>query len=272
MSTTVEKLIPEWATVVATRRETHDTMTLTIETDDDFAPGQFHMLTAFGIGECPVSHSGHPRIGGVHEHTVRAVGAVSRALTELKPGDPIGIRGAFGVGWPMEALRGQNVVIVAGGIGLAPLRPVVLAIESNPGAYRRSALLVGARTPRDVPFRSDLDRWDASSAIDTFITVDQADESWTGAVGVVTRLFARAAVPADAIALLCGPEIMMRFAAEDLVDLGVAPDRIHVSMERNMECGIGVCGHCQIGGAFVCRDGPVMPWTTASALMRIPEL
>jgi NAD(P)H-flavin reductase len=272
MSTTAEKLVPEWATVVATRRETFDTMTLTVETDQDFDPGQFHMLTAFGVGECPVSHSGHPRIGGVHEHTVREVGAVSKALANARPGDTIGLRGAFGVGWPMEQLKGQDVVIIAGGIGLAPLRPVVLAVESDPGAYGRTALLVGARSPRDIPFRSDLQRWDASSAIDTFVSVDQADDTWSGPVGVVTRLLGPAAIDPGSIALLCGPEVMMRFAAGDLLALGVDPGRIFVSMERNMECGIGVCGHCQLGKAFICRDGPVMPWTVAEQLMKVPEL
>ena len=272
MSTTAEQLVPEWATVVATRRETADTVTLTVETDEDFDPGQFHMLTALGIGECPVSHSGHPKIGGVHEHTVREVGAVSTALAGLKPGDIVGMRGAFGIGWPMEEIKDQEIVIIAGGIGLAPLRPVILAIESNPGAYGRTALLVGARTPNDIPFTADLQRWDASSAIDTFLTVDQADDTWRGSVGVVTSLLDTAAVSPDSIALLCGPEIMMRFAAGDLIALGLDRDRIYVSLERNMECGIGVCGHCQLGGKFVCRDGPVMPWTVAADLMKVPEL
>jgi NAD(P)H-flavin reductase len=258
--------------VVATRRETADTMTLTVETDQDFAPGQFHMLTAVGVGECPVSHSRHPRIGGVHEHTVRGVGAVSKALSALQPGDTIGIRGAYGVGWPMDELRGRDIVIVAGGIGLAPLRPVVLAIESDPGGYGRTVLLVGARTPADLPFHSDLDRWDASSAIDTFVTVDHADDTWIGSVGVVTSLFGGARIDPGSIVLICGPEVMMRFAAGDLLAMGVQPDQIYVSLERNMECGVGVCGHCQFGGTFICRDGPVMPWTVAADLMKVAEL
>jgi len=272
MSTTADRLTPEWATVVATRRETADTVTLTVETDEDFQPGQFHMLTAFGVGECPISHSGHPKIGGVHEHTVRQAGAVSKALVGLTPGDTVGIRGAYGVGWPMDELRGEDVVIIAGGIGLAPLRPVVLAIESDPGAYGRASLLIGARTPGDIPFAADIERWKASSALDTFVTVDHADDGWKGPVGVVTRLLGPADVDRGAIALLCGPEIMMRFAAGDLLALGFDPARIYVSLERNMECGVGVCGHCQLGEIFVCRDGPVLPWTKAERLMKVPQL
>ena len=257
---------------MATRRETADTVTLTVESDQPFQPGQFDMLTAFGIGECPVSHSGHPRIDGVHEHTIRQVGAVTNALTALQPGDTIGVRGPYGVGWPMADLVGEDIVVIAGGIGLAPLRPVMLALESDPGSYGRAVLLAGARTPSDIPFASDLARWGASSVIDTFVTVDQADEKWEGTVGVVTRSLRPAQVNPDSIALMCGPEIMTRFAAADLLALGVAPDRIFVSLERNMECGVGLCGHCQLGPIFVCWQGPVVPWTVAADLVKVPEL
>ncbi len=272
MSTTTEKLLTTWSRVVATRRETADTVTLTVESDKPFQPGQFDMLTAFGIGESPVSHSGHPRIDGVHEHTIRDVGAVTKALVALQPGDTIGVRGPYGVGWPMADLVGEDIVVIAGGIGLAPLRPVILALESDPGSYGRAVLLAGARTPSDIPFASDLARWGASSAIDTFVTVDQADEKWEGTVGVVTRSLRPAQVNPDSIALMCGPEIMTRFAAADLLALGMAPDRIFVSLERNMECGVGLCGHCQLGPIFVCWQGPVVPWTVAADLVRIPEL
>jgi NAD(P)H-flavin reductase len=175
-------------------------VTLTVETGREFAPGQFDMLTAFGVGECPVSHSGHPRIEGVHEHTVRKVGAVSTALADMQPGDLIGSRGAYGRGWPMDELLGQDVVIITGGIGLAPLRPVVMAIESDPGHYGRTVLLMGARTPIDIPFSADLRRWDASSAIDTFVTVDQPDARWKGSVGMVTSLLRPAEVAPGSIA------------------------------------------------------------------------
>jgi len=272
MYTTTEKLLTTWSRVVATRRETADTVTLTVESDKPFQPGQFDMLTAFGIGESPVSHSGHPRIDGVHEHTIRDVGAVTKALVALQPGDTIGVRGPYGVGWPMADLVGNDIVVIAGGIGLAPLRPVLLALESDPGSYGRAVLLAGARTPSDIPFASDLARWGASSAIDTFVTVDQADEKWEGTVGVVTRSLRPAEVNPDSIALMCGPEIMTRFAAADLLALGMAPDRIFVSLERNMECGVGLCGRCQLGPIFVCWQGPVVPWTVAADLVRVPEL
>ncbi len=272
MSTTIDKLAPTWTRVVAIRRETADTVTLTVEADEPFEPGQFDMLTALGIGECPVSHSGHPRIDGVHEHTIRRVGAVTNALAALKPGQTIGIRGPYGRGWPMPDLVDNDIVVIAGGIGLAPLRPVILALESDPGSYGRAVLLVGARAPADIPFPSDLDRWEASSAIDSYVTVDRADDRWEGPVGLVTRQLGPAAVDPDSIALMCGPEIMMRFAAADLLALGMAPERIFVSFERNMECGVGLCGHCQVGPIFVCREGPVVPWTVAADLMRVSEL
>lgn len=172
----------------------------------------------------------------------------------------------------MADLVDNDVVVIAGGIGLAPLRPVILALESDPGSYGRAVLLVGARSPADIPFPSDLDRWEASSAVDSYVTVDRADDKWDGPVGLVTRQLVPAAVDPGSIALMCGPEIMMRFAAADLLALGMTPDRIYVSFERNMECGVGVCGHCQVGPMFVCRDGPVAPWTVAADLMRVPEL
>lgn len=272
MSTTVDKLIPTWTTVAATRRETADTVTITVESDRRFTPGQFDMLTVLGVGEAPISHSGHPVIPGIHEHTVRSVGAVTKALAGLTPGSRVGVRGPYGRGWPLDEMRGRDVVIVAGGIGLAPLRPLLLAIESDPGAFRRVVLLVGARTPGDIPFRADLARWDASSAIDTFVTVDRAEPGWEGSVGVVTRLLRHADVDPGSIGVVCGPEVMMRFAASDLMDLGLPADQIHVSLERNMECGVGLCGHCQVGTDFVCWKGPVIPWSRAADLVKVAEL
>lgn len=272
MSTTAEKLVPTWTRVVATRRETADTMTITVESDLPFQPGQFDMITAFGVGEAPISYSGHPMIHGIHEHTVRTVGAVTRAVAALGPGDAIGIRGPYGKGWPVDALKGRDVVLVAGGIGLAPLRPLLLAIESDPGAFRRVVLLVGARTPADIPFRADLARWEASSALDVYVTVDRADSDWDGSVGVVTRLLGPADIDPRSVAVLCGPEVMMRFAATDLVNMGMTPDEVFVSLERNMECGVGLCGHCQVGPDFVCWKGPVRPWSHASDLMKVAEI
>jgi NAD(P)H-flavin reductase len=272
MSITADVLVPTWTRVVATRRETADTVTITVESDAPFRPGQFDMLTAFGVGESAISHSGHPVIPGIHEHTVRQVGAITRALASLHPGDVIGVRGPYGRGWPMDEMHGRDVVIIAGGIGLAPLRPVVMAVESDPGAFRRVVLLVGARTPDDIPFQADLARWGASSAVDTYVTVDRPDDRWEGSVGVVTNLLGQARIDPGALVVMCGPEVMMRFAAADLLALGIAPEQMYVSMERNMECGVGLCGHCQVGEKFVCWGGPVMPWTVASELMRVAEI
>ena len=273
MSTVLDRFVPRWEPVVATRPENEDTVTITVETDAPFAPGQFDMLTVFGVGEAPISHSGHPRIEGVHEHTVRKVGAITKALAEMKPGDTVGIRGPFGRGWPMEEMLGSDVVIIAGGIGMAPLRPVVLAVESDPGHYGRVALLVGARTPGDLQFNADLERWKASSAVDVYVTVDRPDATWDGPVGVVTRQLGPAQIDAaESVAVVCGPEIMIRFAATDLMRLGMPAERIYVSLERNMECGIGLCGHCVLGKKYVCWGGPVLPWSDAADLLKVPEL
>lgn len=273
MSTVLDRLKPEWHPVVAIRPENSDTITLTIETDHEFTPGQFDMITVFGVGEVPISHSGHPRVGGVHEHTIRKVGAITKALAELQPGDLVGSRGPYGHGWPMEEIKGSDVVIVAGGIGLAPLRPVVLAVEADPGHYGRVVLLVGARSPSELQFTADMERWKASSAVDVYVTVDRPDESWDGPVGVVTQQLRPAGIDPDkSIALLCGPEIMMRFAASDLLKIGVPAERIYVSLERNMECGIGLCGHCVIGDRYVCWGGPVVPWSVAADLLKVAEL
>lgn len=272
MSIPADKLFPAWSRVVATRRETADTITITVESDLPFQPGQFDMVTAFGVGEAPISHSGHPMIPGIHEHTVRTVGAVTRAIAAVQPGDTIGIRGPYGKGWPVESMKDRDVVVIAGGIGLAPLRPLLLGVESDPGAYRRVVLLVGARTPADIPFHADLERWKASSALDVYVTVDRPDDGWDGSVGVVTRLLGPAGIDPRSVAMLCGPEVMMRFAAADLVDAGLHSEEIFVSLERNMECGVGLCGHCQAGPDFVCWKGPVRSWREATRLMQVAEI
>jgi NAD(P)H-flavin reductase len=259
------------ARVARARRETHDTVTLALTAADGrvppFAPGQFNMLYAFGVGEVPISISGDPGAPDRLLHTIRAVGPVTRALCGLRAGGMLGVRGPFGAAWPIDAARGRDLVIVAGGIGLAPLRPALLAVASDRSAYERVTLVYGARTPDDLLYRGELSRWRSRLDLDVAVTVDRAIGAWHGHVGVVTTLLARAAFdPASAVAFLCGPEVMMRFAALELRRRGVADARLHVSLERNMRCGLGHCGHCQLGPFFVCKDGPVFrleavrPW------------
>jgi NAD(P)H-flavin reductase len=263
---------PRLARVTARRRETHDTVSLDFEAPSlNCAPGQFNMLYAFGRGEVPISVSAMR--GGVVTHTVRNVGLVTAALAEARPGTPIGVRGPFGVGWPVAELRGRDVVIVAGGLGLAPLRPAVHAVLAERAAYGRVTVLYGARTPNDLLFPREVERWRGRFDVDVQVTVDAAPASWRGEVGVVTKLFRNLKVdPSRAGALVCGPEVMMRFAANGLLDSGLAESSIWLSMERNMQCGAGVCGHCQLGPFLMCRDGPVLPYSVLAPLMRVKEL
>jgi NAD(P)H-flavin reductase len=246
------------------QRETSDTITFQLQRQknkksDAFSPGQFNMIYLFGIGEVPISISGDPAVPGQFVHTVRAVGAVTQALCRVKRGDVLGLRGPFGNPWPLDEASGQDIVIVAGGIGLAPLRPAIYYLLAHRGEYGRIVLLYGVRTPRDLLFRKELEEWRGRFDLNVEVTVDTASaQTWRGDVGVVTRLIPRADFDArHTTALVCGPEVMMRFTIPELQERGVALQRIHVSMERNMKCAIGFCGHCQYGPTFICKDGPV---------------
>lgn len=269
-------LRPQVVQVRQARRETHDTWTLEIEAPPGWAPtgfrpGQFNMLYAFGVGEVPLSISGDPAKTEVIVHTIRAVGAVTRALVGLRKGDALGVRGPFGSSWPLAEALGQNVVIVSGGLGVVPLRPLLLACLRQRDAYERLLLVHGARTPADVVYRRDLARW-RRSGVRVELTVDRGDRTWRHRIGVVTSLLAGAQIDAArAVAFVCGPEIMMRFATRELQRLGVADHRIYVALERNMQCGVGVCGHCQFGPELVCLHGPVFRYDRVRSWMRVRE-
>jgi NAD(P)H-flavin reductase len=275
----VEPMAPAPFRVRRASREIHDTVTLEMEPagnggEFSFFPGQFNMLYLFGLGEVPISLSGDPADPLVLSHTVRSVGPVSDALCRLRKGDVLGVRGPFGSGWPVEEAAGGDVVIVGGGIGLAPLRPALYHVLAHRGRYGRVAVLYGARTPGDLLFGRDLARWRARFDAQIEVTVDAAETlEWRGGVGVVTTLIPRARFdPAETIAMVCGPEVMMRFTIMDLQKRGVPDDRIYLSMERNMRCAIGFCGHCQFGPTFVCKDGPVFRYDTIAPLLRVREL
>lgn len=254
--------------VVATHRETRSVSTLTVEAVDRplpaAGPGQFHMVWAFGVGEVPISVS---RIGAaVHEHTIGAVGAVSHALEGMGVGDVIGLRGPFGSAWPVDPHDDRDLLVIAGGLGQAPLRPV---IDLATVADRRTTVVVGARTPDDLFYTEDRRRW-SEAGIEIHTTVDLPSVGWKGEVGLVTAPLPRALVdPAATTAVVCGPEVMIRVTAERLMDLGVPPEAITVSLERNMQCGLGQCGRCQLGPVLLCRDGAVLPWTAASPLLEV---
>jgi NAD(P)H-flavin reductase len=220
------------------------------------------MLTSFGVGEVAISISSAPAEEGPIEHTVRDVGAVTRALCAAPVGSVIGVRGPFGHDWEIGTIDdAADVVVVAGGIGLAPLRGAIRdLVERRRRRAGRVFVLVGMRSPAQILFPDDLEAW-RTAGIHVGVAVDVGAPGWDGSVGVVTVLVPQAPFePAGAVALLCGPEIMMRFVARQLVDQGIDPSRIRVSLERNMQCGVGLCGHCQLGPLLLCRDGPVVPY------------
>ncbi len=271
-------MVPAPYRVRRVQQETADTWTLDLEPEDDvgapaFKPGQFNMLYAFGVGEVPISISGDPTAPGRLIHTVRAVGPVSRALCAVRPGTTVGVRGPFGTAWPVTNGGGRDVLLVAGGVGLAPLRPAFYQVLAQRPRYGRVALLYGARSPENLLFAAELARWRARFDVEVHITVDHAIAEWNGHVGVVTALLEYARMdPDDCLALLCGPEIMMRLVSNDLLRRGVTADRIFVSLERNMQCGVGLCGHCQLGPELTCRDGPVYPLQQVESLLHVREL
>ena len=273
-----DPMLPQRYRIQRVHREIPDTFTLELEPEDgvdipQFATGQFNMLYVFGVGEIPISISGNPAKRKPLVHTTRAVGTVSKAMSELKTNDVIGIRGPFGSYWPIKQAEGKDVVIAAGGIGLAPLRSVMYHILSHRKKYGRAVLLYGARTPEDILYRHELEQWRAKFDLEVDVTVDSATGSWRGSVGVVTRLIPRASFdPNNTIAMVCGPEIMMRFTAAELEKRGVALENIYVSMERNMKCAIGMCGHCQYGPNFVCKDGPVFQYSQIQSLLSKREV
>jgi NAD(P)H-flavin reductase len=264
--------------IQGTERETHDTFTLELKAAGEaspliFAPGQFNMLYVFGAGEVPISISSDPASTDSIKHTTRVVGPVTKAMQTLKPGDAIGVRGPFGSSWPLELGRGKDVVVIAGGIGLAPLRPALFELLAYRNRFHRIILLYGTRTPRDILFKHDLKRWQSHFDLEVYITVDRASGAWQGNVGVVIKLISRAPFdPSNAIALICGPEVMMRFSIEALQQRGIGNENIFVSMERNMKCGLGFCGHCQLGPHFICKDGPVLRYDRIAPIFRQAEV
>ncbi len=268
-------LTPLPFSVTAREQNTADTWTLTLEPaagdSVTVAPGQFMMVYVFGIGEVPISVSGPPNRPGPVVLTVRAVGAVTTAICAAEPGATLGLRGPYGNTWPIDEAAGGDVVVVAGGIGLAPLRPVLLRALERGSDYSTVSLLYGARTPADLLYPEQLAAW--GDAFDVDLTVDIAGGDWAGRVGVVPKLVAGARFrPEQAAAFVCGPEIMMHFTIKALIDRGVSPERIHISMERHMQCGVGLCGHCQLGPTLICRDGPVYTYAEAERWLAVRQL
>jgi len=257
-------------------RETADTWTLELDPlGEEVRPraGQFDMLYALGVGEVPISTSGDHDGAGTLTHTIRAVGPVTNALCTLDEGGVVGVRGPFGNEWPLAAAAGGDLVVVAGGIGLAPLRPAIRHALREREDYGAVSVLIGARTPGDILYVREIEEWRARLDAEVDVTVDAAASGWHGRVGLVTKLIPGAVFdPGNAIAFVCGPEIMMTFVVRALVERGLPAERIWISMERNMRCGVGHCGHCQLGPTLICRDGPVYRADVMTRLMEVREL
>ena len=258
--------------------ETADTVTLTLVPvgggpTPAFQPGQFNMLYLFGVGEAAISISGSPGDRERVTHTVRDAGKVTKGLTQLTPGATVGVRGPYGRGWPVDAAAGHDVLIIAGGLGLPPLRPAIHEILRRRSEFGRVELIYGARTPKDLVFYPEIQHWRQREDLRCQTTVDTAGRDWYGDVGLVTQRLPDARFePKETVVLSCGPEIMMKAVAKAAVERGVPPEAIHLSMERNMKCAVGLCGHCQFGPAFICRNGPVLPYPTLAPYLGIREV
>ncbi len=238
------------------------------------APGQFTMLYAFGIGEIAMSVSGVPSsVDGTIAHTIRSVGAISKALHDADVGTVVGVRGPFGTDWGLDSCAGRDLVIIAGGCGLAPVRPVIVQALAQPSRFGRVIVVAGARTPEHFLFRAEADGWSQNPHLDAELIVDTAEPGWPWQVGLVTEPLRRLTLdPRRTTALICGPEPMMQFSARALMEHGMTANDIRVSLERNMQCGIGWCGHCQLGPLLLCRDGPVVGYDVAAPLLQVKEL
>ncbi len=258
--------------------ETEDTFTLVLDVDHrperyGFKAGQFNMVYVFGVGEAAISISSDPGKSAQIAHTIHRVGTVTSALAQMRKGDIVGIRGPFGTSWPIEEAKGKDVCIVAGGIGLAPLRPVMYELLRRRADFGRIMLLYGARSPIDLLFRVELEQWSRQNNVEIIVTVDRGDSSWKGNIGVVTHLFSYLKLDArETMAFVCGPEVMMKYTLDELERRGIPPEQVFVSLERNMKCAVGLCGHCQLGPIFVCKDGPVFRLPVVRPLLDKKEM
>ena len=275
-----DAMLPVPVGILGVRKENFNTRTFVMQIEDEdarkayrWAPGQFNMLYLPGVGEAAISISSDPEQPEVLEHTIRVVGSVTRGLEAAGKGGIVGLRGPFGRGWPIDRLDGGDVVMVAGGIGLAPLRPMVYWLRRNRQRFRRVVLLFGCRSPDDRLYVDELKQWHSDEVIDVLVTVDNAAHGWIGPVGVVTNLLQRIRVSADrTTVMVCGPRVLNRAAAWSFLQLHVPPEQVYLSLERNMNCGYGQCGHCQYGSKFVCKDGPVFAFSEVADFFALEEI
>ena len=275
----INPMIPQFIRISKMVWETEQVFTLYLTPNEEmdgkfnFQPGQFNMLYVFGIGEAAISISSSPYKPRTIKHTIHRVGTVTSALSKLKKGSYIGIRGPFGSRWPVEKSKGKDVCILAGGIGLAPLRPVIYSLFKNRKDYGKITILYGARTPQDMLYRVELEQWSKLNNVSVEVTVDRGDQSWKGNIGFAANLLSYAQLDnKNTISMVCGPEVMMKYSIEELVDKGVPEENIYLSLERNMKCAVGFCGHCQFGPKFICKDGPVFDYPLIKYLFERKEI
>lgn len=275
-----DPMVPSWYRVGNIQREIDQVVSFDLFPTSEKqkvtgSPGQFNMLYNFTQGEIPISISGDCSQGEYVRHTVKGVGAVSTSLCNLKEGDKLGLRGPFGTTWPLQEAREKDVLIIAGGLGLAPLRPVIYHCLQNREQYKNISFLYGSRDVQNILYPDELAAWNDMDAFDVFLTIDKASKGcqWQGHVGMVTNLIAQAHFdPNNTVAMVCGPEIMMRFVSKELVGQGLQEEQVYISMERNMKCAIGHCGHCQLGSEFICKDGPVFTYKRMKKYLMVGQL
>jgi NAD(P)H-flavin reductase len=241
-------------------KESPGLTTYVLDKDMNFRPGEFILVSVLGIGESALSFSSFPDV----QITVDEVGNVTRALSKLKPGDKVGIRGPYGNSYPIEHLKGKNVYLISGGCGLAPMRSLIKYYEENLAELRSLSLFFGDRNPQAIPFKKDITRW--KKKFNVYLSVDKGGPGWKGNVGFVTELIEKHEFQKGSIAVFCGPPVMFKHTAEILNKKGFSDDDLIVSLERRMECGIGKCLHCSIGGKLVCEEGPVFRWSEVKGL------
>lgn len=250
-------------------QETPDVKTFTIAFTDpsvqstfSYQPGQFMEISLLGIGEAPISITSAPSMKGSIELSIRKVGQLTEAIHRLTPGNIVGLRGPYGNGWPFKEVAGYNLLFIGGGIGLAPLRSMIKYVFDHRGEYGLVKILYGARNPQEIVFGHEMQLWAKQPDTEILVTVDRGDKNWSGNVGLVTSLFPQISVTANnCVAFVCGPPVMVPFVIKDLLNMGFAEDKIISTLENYMKCGIGKCGHCLLGGKYICLEGPVFKYS-----------
>jgi NAD(P)H-flavin reductase len=272
--------LPQPAEIVEKRPEAKGIFTFRLRFSSEdmrrsyrFQPGQFNMLYAFGAGDVAITIVSDPADPEILDHTIRVVGNVTQVLGRLKKGDVVGLRGPFGSAWPLEEVRGKDIIIVTGGLGCAPTLGALHYIVRRRKYYGAIKIIHGIKAPRDLIYQKKFREWERSPNTEVHLTVDKADRGWKHKIGLVTHLLADVTFePARSVVMMCGPEIMMRFTVKEFLNRGLTTDRIYLAMERNMKCALGFCGHCQFGPHFICKEGPILRYDRVQGIFNLKEV